>query len=40
MISQENSGLADVIAVDCINETIKAFHAAEAKRLTKPAPAK
>jgi S1-C subfamily serine protease len=32
MISQENSGLAEVVPVDYINETIKAFREAEAKR--------
>ncbi len=32
-ISQENSGLAEVVPVDYINETIKAFREIEAKRL-------
>jgi hypothetical protein len=33
MVSQENSGLAEVVPVDYINETIVASQAAEAKRI-------
>lgn len=36
MVSQENSGLAEVLPVDYINETIKALRAAEAKRVLVP----
>lgn len=36
MITQENSGLAEVIPVDYIDETIRAARAAEARRLTPP----
>jgi hypothetical protein len=32
LVSQENSGLAEVVPVDYINETIKAYREAEAKR--------
>jgi S1-C subfamily serine protease len=36
MITQENSGLAEIIPVDYIDETIRAAMAAEAKRQTPP----
>jgi S1-C subfamily serine protease len=36
MITQENSGLAEVIPVDYIDETIRAAKAAESKRLAPP----
>ena len=38
MISQENSGLAEVLPVDYINEAITALRAAEAKRAPPPKP--
>jgi hypothetical protein len=34
MISQENSGLAEVIPVDYINETIKAYRQQDQQRAT------
>jgi S1-C subfamily serine protease len=40
MVSQENSGLAEVLPVDYINETITALRAAESKRLPAPKPDK
>jgi hypothetical protein len=40
MVSQENSGLAEVLPVDYINETIAALHAAETARVPAPKPEK
>ncbi|PYT35678.1 MAG: hypothetical protein DMG58_01405 [Acidobacteria bacterium] len=36
MVSQENAGLAEVLPVHYINETITALRAAEAKRIPAP----
>ena len=40
MVSQENSGLAEVVPMDYITETIKAFNDADKKRLPTQAPKK